>query len=201
MAFIETVAEDAATGPTAELYSGHVAARGYVPNYLRLFALRPSVYAAWRQLIGSISADMDTRRYELATLAAARALRSAYCATEHGMVLRNRFYDAEALLHIASDHTSAGLADVDVAIMDFADRVARDAPSIGREDVDLLRGAGLSDVEILDVALASAARCFFSTVLHAMGVEPDAATLFGLEAPLRAALISTTDDPPASIIC
>jgi uncharacterized peroxidase-related enzyme len=205
MSFIETVPEDAAAGQAAQAYAEQLTVRGYVPNYLRLFALRPGVYAAWRQLVGSITSEMDLRRYELATLAAARALRSAYCATEHGMVLRNNFYDADTLRHIASDHTTAGLAAADVAVMDFADQVARDASSVGPQEIQRLRGAGLSDAEIFDVALAAAARCFFSTVLQAMGAEPDAVTLLGLEAPLRAALMSTSADPStgtsASLTC
>jgi uncharacterized peroxidase-related enzyme len=188
MTFIETVTDDAATGAAAELLAEQVTRRGYVPNYLRLLAWRPEVYAAWRQLGGAISVAMDSRRFELATLAAARALRSSYCATEHGMVLRDRFYDAETVRQIASDHARAGLSTADVSIMDFADRVARDASAIGGEDIERLRRAGLTDVEILDIALAAAARCFFSTILNALGVEPDAGTLARLEPPLRAAL-------------
>jgi alkylhydroperoxidase family enzyme len=57
-----------------------------VPNYVRLFARRPAVYAAWRQLLASITADMDERRYELATVAAASTLRSSYCTLAHSRV-------------------------------------------------------------------------------------------------------------------
>jgi uncharacterized peroxidase-related enzyme len=186
MAFIESVPTDEATGHTAALYAEHLADKGYLPNYLRVFSLRPGAYAAWRQLNGAIRGTMDLRRYELATLAAARALRSTYCATEHALVLRERFYDTETLLGIASHR--GGLADVDVAVMDFADKVARDAPSIGPDDIDRMRRVGLTDAEIFDVALAASARCFFSTVLAAMGAEPDATTLLALEAPVREAL-------------
>ena len=42
-------------------------------NYERAFAERPEVYAAWQQLNAAIKANMDLRRYELATLAAAAA--------------------------------------------------------------------------------------------------------------------------------
>jgi AhpD family alkylhydroperoxidase len=59
-----------------------------VANYTRVFALRPEVLAGWAQLNGAIKHGLDLRRYELATLAAARALRSTYCAMAHGRVLR-----------------------------------------------------------------------------------------------------------------
>ena len=43
-------------------------------NYERAFEKRPDVLAAWVQLNTAIKANMDLRRYELATLAAARCV-------------------------------------------------------------------------------------------------------------------------------
>jgi uncharacterized peroxidase-related enzyme len=126
--------------------------------------------------------------YELATLAAARTLRSSYCALAHGTVLRDRFYDADTVAAIVTDHRRAGLGPADVAVMDFAAKVAADGNSVRAEDIAVLREAGLTDDAILDVALAAAARCFFSTVLDATGTEPDAAYRTELEPDLRQAL-------------
>jgi uncharacterized peroxidase-related enzyme len=136
------------------------------------FAERPDVYAAWGQLLGAIKANMDLRRYELATLAAARRLRSSYCCLAHGKVLLEDF--GEPVREIALDHRAAGLDEVDVAVMDLAERVADDATSIGDADLQRLRDLGLSDAEIMDVVLAAAVRCFFSKTLDALGVLPDA---------------------------
>jgi alkylhydroperoxidase family enzyme len=58
--------------------------------------------------------------------------------------------------------------------MDFAARVARDACSITDGDVQRLREVGLSDRHIFDIAVAAAARCFFSKTLDAVGALPDA---------------------------
>jgi alkylhydroperoxidase family enzyme len=131
------------------------------------------VYAAWAQLNGAIKASMDLRRYELATLAAARRLRSSYCGLAHGSVLVETF--GEAVHAIALDHRSAGLDEVDVAVMDLAERVVDDATAIGDHDLQRLRDLGLSEDEIMDMVLAAAARCFFSKTLDALGVRPDAA--------------------------
>ena len=60
------------------------------------------------------------------------------------------------------------------AVVAFAAKAARAAPDITADDVELLRRHGLDDAEILDVVLATAARCFFSTVLDATGTLPDA---------------------------
>jgi uncharacterized peroxidase-related enzyme len=141
-------------------------------NYERALAERPEVLAAWGQLLGTIKAEMDLRRYELATLAAARRLRSSYCSLAHGKVLREEF--GEPVLEIARDRRAAGLDEVDVAVMDLAELVVGDAASIGEADLQRLRDLGLSETEIIDVVLAAAARCFFSKTLDALGVLPDA---------------------------
>jgi len=155
-------------------------------NHAGAFAERPEVYAAWQELNGAIKDGMDLRRYELATLAAARRLRSSYCCLAHGTVLQERF--GEPVLEIARDHRNAGLSDVDVAVMDLAERVVDDATSIGDADLERLRQLGLSETDIMDVVLAAAARCFFSKTLDALGVLPDAE--YGeLEQRLREALV------------
>ncbi len=187
MTFIETVPESAASGATAEMYESDQDAFGFLPNFTRAFSLRPDVYGAWRELNGAIKANMDLRRYELATIAAARRLRSSYCALAHGRVLVDNYLDADTLKSLMVDHEGAGLDPVDVAVMDLADKVASDATSVGADDFERLRRLGCSDAEILDVVLAAAARCFFSKALDALGAAPDA-RYSELETSLRNAL-------------
>jgi alkylhydroperoxidase family enzyme len=139
------------------------------PNMERAFAARPEVYAAWRQLVTAVVAASDERRYELATLAAARRLRSSYCCLAHGKVLAEKFYDFDSVPALPE-----GLDDADRAIMAFAEKVVVDATAITAADVEELRDHGLGDDEILDVVLAATIRCFFSKTLDALGVQPDA---------------------------
>ena len=174
MTFVETIPEDQAEGPTAEMYATDREVFGFLPNFTRAFSLRPEVYAAWRQLNGAIKGRMDLRRYELATVAAAGRLHSSYCTLAHGSVLLDQFLDGEALKALVSDRRSADLSTTDLAVMDLAEKVADDATAVQPDDIDRLRAEGLSDEEILDVVLAAAARCFFSKTLDALGVSPDA---------------------------
>jgi uncharacterized peroxidase-related enzyme len=171
MSYIGSPPEDASEGQ----YKADRARLGYVANYTRLFAHRPRVLAAWQQLNAAIKAEMDLRRYELATLAAARELGSSYCMLAHGKVLADTFYGDDDVRAIASDHRSAGLEPVDVAVMDLAEKVAGDHASVTPDDIARLRELGLSDAEIFDVVVAAAARCFFSKSIDALGAEPDSA--------------------------
>src|SRR5436190_13547352 len=173
MAFIETIDDDAAEGELAEMYARARESEGYVPNMLRAFSPRPEVWAAWVQLKDTIAGGMDARRYELATLAAARELRSSYCSLAHGKILAERFLDPEAVRDLGGGG-AGGLDEAETAIMDFAAKVARDACGIAGDDVQRLRDAGLSDRDVFDVAVAAAARCFFSKTLDAVGALPDA---------------------------
>jgi uncharacterized peroxidase-related enzyme len=188
MAFIQMPPEHGADDLITELFAADQQALGYVANCTRLFARRPAVYVAWERLKEAIRANMDLRRYELATLAAARRLRSSYCALAHGKVPRDQFYDAATLREIVIDHHHAGLDPIDVAVMDFASQVTADAGSVTADDIAALRAHGLSDSDVLDVALAAAVRCFFSKVLDAVGVEPDAAYRTQLEPELHQVL-------------
>jgi len=176
MTFIETVPEsDASDAATQQMYETDREVFGYLPNLTRAFSHRPEVYSAWRQLNGAIKASMDLRRYELATIAAARRLRSSYCTLAHGEILADQFLGPDAVRAIADgDGSPEGLDEVDVAVMELADKVAQDAASVTQADVDRLGSLGLSDAEVFDVVAAAAARCFFSKALDGLGAQADA---------------------------
>jgi uncharacterized peroxidase-related enzyme len=159
VAFIESIA-DIDAGPQMNMRS--------------VFAHRPAVFAAWRQLLGAITAEMDERLYELVTLAAAGSLRSSYCSLAHGQVLLERHVSEAELLTLALDPDSAPLMPLESAAMRFARKVVEDATAVSAADVAELRELGLSDAEIFDITAAAAVRCFFSKTLDALGVQPDA---------------------------
>ncbi len=175
MAFIRTIPVEQAQGDVRAMYERTQAGPGYVPNYAKIFSHRPQVMAAWSALLASIRGNLETRQYELITLAAARALRSSYCMLAHGRVLREKFYSASQLTAIAADFAHADLTPSEVAMMTFAERVARDTTAITDAEVQSLREHGFTDAQIFDIAAAAAARCFFSKLVDALGTLPDAA--------------------------
>ena len=175
MAFVGPTPDQEAGDRVGDMYERERAARGFVPNYARTFALRPEVYAAWQQLNGAVRSSMDLRRYEIATVAAAAALRSSYCTLAHGRVLAESFLAAEDVVALVADRDAAPLDDTERAVAALAEKVALHADRVDRGDVDALRVLGLTDEEVFDVILAAAARCFFAKTLDATGTTPDAA--------------------------
>jgi uncharacterized peroxidase-related enzyme len=168
-------APEAVEGDAAAWYEAQRASWGYLPNYAPAFALRTDVADAWNALNGAVRRNMDRRRYELATIAAARVYRSTYCTAAHAKFLRDDCGDEAAMrATVAGDLTDPSLDATDRAVIDLATKVATDASSVTEADVQGLRDHGLSDADVLDVVLAAAARAFFTKVLDSLGVQADA---------------------------
>jgi uncharacterized peroxidase-related enzyme len=165
------------------LYSDEVARLGYVANYTKVFGERPAVYRAWLGLAGAVRSSMSFERFEVATIAAAQQRGSDYCALAHGKMLAERV-DPETVVKIA---TGSSDDPEQQAIRALAGKVAATPADITPADLEPLRRLGFSDADVLDVVLATALRCFFSTVLSATGAEPDA-VLTGQDPALVAAL-------------
>jgi len=161
-----------ATDEVEKYLAGQTASWGYLPNYAAAYVSRPAVARGWAMLNGAIRDGMDPRRYEIATIGAARALRSTYCTAAHAKFLRDDCGDERAMVAIATGDDDA-LDEVDRAVLAFAGQVARDAASITEADVDALRKVGLTDDDIGDVVFAAAARCFFATVADGFGAQAD----------------------------
>src|SRR6266516_1665340 len=146
--FIDAVPESDATGALADYYRQQRTAWGFLPNYAAAFSTRPDhVAQAWNALNATIRDGMDRRRFEIATIAAARALRSTYCTAAHSKFLRDTCGDEQTMLAIAAEPSGAGLEPEDRAVYEFASQVAADAASVQQRDVDRLRAVGLGDAE------------------------------------------------------
>src|SRR5688500_10782739 len=157
MAFIRTIPPSEAEGPVREMYEQARGRLGYVPNWAQAFSLRPGVRDGWVALLKSIQSNLPVRTYELATLAAARALRSSYCSLAHGGVLADKVFDAPKVTAIMTDAPVSPLEPRERAMMAFAEKVALQADRITAADVEILRSHGYKDEEIFDVAATAAA--------------------------------------------
>ena len=115
---------------------------------------------------------MDLRRYELATLAVARRLRSSYCMLAHGSVLLEQVHGAGGECAPWRRTTARPSSTPSTSRRDGPRRRGRATTprsiTEGRhrpaEDTSASRTS-----EILDVVLAAAARCFFSKALDGDG--------------------------------
>jgi len=187
--FIDTVPEESAAGALAEFYQQQRNAWGFLPNFAGVFSTRPEVAKAWNLLNKTVRDGMDRRRFEIATIGAARALRSTYCTAAHSKFLRDECGDEPTMVAIAEDPSGAGLSEQDRAVLQFAGKVARDASSVQQDDVDALRELGLTDADVADIVFAAAARSFFTRVLDGLGAQLDVETAGTFDADVLASMV------------
>lgn len=174
MAFIETIPPDAAEGPVRAMYSRQQAHYGYVPNYAKVFCQRPEVLARWAQLLAEIRRSIAPREFELVTLVAAHALNNTACSLAHGKALL-AYFSEEEVAAIVSHPEPGCLNAAERALVNFSRQVALDASAITAADVQALREQGFSDAQVFDIAATAAGRAFFTKLLDALGVLPEAA--------------------------
>ncbi len=172
MSIIAVVAEDEVTDRVAEFYAGDIREQGYVASHTKVLTTNPEAFAAWKDLMRAIAGPMDKRRFELSTLAAALGKRSVHCRLAHGRKSL-AYIDEDELERIARDYHDAGLSEVEVAIMEFSEKVSRASDTMTEADSQRLRDLGLSDREIVDVALTAAARNYYSRAIQALAIPVD----------------------------
>ena len=175
MAFIETIRPVQASGATHDMYKRQEDHWGYVPNYSKLFSHRPEVLERWGRVLAEIRRPADDRRFELVTFAVANELKNSPCSLAHGKELA-RIIGKRGVLAIAAGKETDALSDAEVAMIDFARNIARDARKITSGQVEALKVEhGFSDEDIFDITAIASARCFFTKILDALGSEPDVA--------------------------
>lgn len=172
--YVKPIPPDEAEGDVKRIYDSELEADGYISNTALLYSLNPAAWDASDALYDAVRGDMDDRRYELVTFAASCALRCRYCVSAHGdNLMKSQMFDRSEVEAITRDYRTAGLAPLDVAVMNLAEKVALEAYRVTPDDVESLRRHGLSDAEIFNIVLVAAFRAFWSKSLDAMGCEPD----------------------------
>jgi len=187
MSFIKTTAAADATDEVRAMYARQEGAWGFVPDYAKVFCHRPEVMERWGKMLAAIKRPVDSRRLELVTFAAAHELRHSSCSLAHGNALA-KIIGKDAVIAIANGKDCAALTGAEIAMMQFARRVARDASRITSGEVAALREIhGFADDEIFDIAAIAASRSFFTKLLDALGSEADV-SFMKLDSDLRRVL-------------
>lgn len=175
--FLKTIAEGEATGRVAEIYAAQRANLGFVMSATACWTARPDLLPLWEGFFTQIKAkfSLTPRDWRLITFIAAQQVPSTYCAMVYGKQLLDDLGSKDKVLAVQRDFRNAGLDDRDVAMLDYAEAVAEDASRITEGDIEALRAAGFSDVQIADIALCASLRCFMARFFDATGAGPEPA--------------------------
>jgi len=103
----------------------------------------------------------------------------------HEKDLRSVVESDEQVQAIQSNYQTAGLANRELAILDYSVKLSKDIGAVGRQDVERLRAAGLNDEEIVDTVHCIAYFNFINRVLDALGVDSEPSMRYGQSGQLQ----------------
>jgi uncharacterized peroxidase-related enzyme len=174
--FVKTIDEADASGRVAEIYGEERRDMGLVMSATSCWTARPDLLPLFSDFFSGVKAGftLSPRDWRLITFIAAKEVPSTYCVAVYAQRLVADLGSKEAVLAVLTDFRSAGLPDREIAMLDFAQKVARNAHEITQDDVDTLRETGFTDAQIADIALCASLRCFMSRFFEATGAGPEA---------------------------
>lgn len=177
--YLKIISEDKATGRVAELFQAQKAQNGFVMAALQCWTARPDLLPIYTEFSDKIRAgfSLSPRDWRLITLIAAKHVPSTYCSHVYSKQLIADLGSKEAVLAAQRDFRSAGLSPRDVAMLDYAAKISRNASEVTEADIAALRAAGFTDTQICDIALCASFRAFVARFFDAVGAGPEAAYL------------------------
>lgn len=172
--FIKTVEPEEATGEIAALYASEVSSMGLVMQATQCWSARPDILLPVEHLLHQIrdGFSLGLLNFRLITFVSAQHVPSSYCSHVYFRLLSEAL-GRDQTLAVKRDHRNAGLSEQQVAMLDYAAQINRDASRITEEDIQQLRSVGLTDRNIADIALAASFRAFVSRYFDAVGARAE----------------------------
>ncbi len=149
---------------------------GLAPRVYRAQLLRPDLVQAEVQLLDRLlfgKGALSRVQKEFILLIVSAANNNSYFPALHCQTLQFLGVKPEQSERVLLNHRDASLSLADVALLDFARRLASQGHSFDGADVDSLRTANFSDEQILEAVLMVGLSQFLTCIQFGLGTEPD----------------------------
>ncbi len=149
---------------------------GFVPNVLRIFALRPRHLAGWWRYYDELlrgDSGLTKAQREMIAVTVSVANRCHYCTVSHSAGLRLLTKNPTLADQIAADYSAAPLEHRELAMLDFAVKLTRDSAGCTEDDVEALSAAGWTDEDVLDIAQVAAMFNYTNRLANGLGWQPN----------------------------
>jgi uncharacterized peroxidase-related enzyme len=149
---------------------------GFVPNVFLALAHRPDefrAFFAYHDALMLREGGLSKGEREMIVVATSAANQCPYCVVAHGALVR--VYEKKPLLadQVAVNYRKADITPRQLAMLDFALKVALRSGEVGEEDYARLREHGFSDEDGWDVAAIAAFFGLSNRIANAIGMRPN----------------------------
>lgn len=155
---------------------------GYVRYSQQVVANLPAVLAAQEALSRALMQDenlkLSRKERELIALVVSVENSCDSCTFGHASQLRAITGDSLWVGRVQANYRRAPLSARERAIADYAVKVTRAASEVEPTDLETLRLAGLTEIEILHAAAIAAYFNFSNRINSGLGIEPNAEAYF-----------------------
>ncbi len=149
---------------------------GFVPNVFRAYSFRPERLSAWfnhYKQLHEPTENLSAAEREMIAVAVSMENGCLYCLVAHGAELRKALGDPVTADRITLDYRRAGLDERTRAILDYAVKVTKEPLECTPEDIERLKGYGLTEEEVWDIAEIAAMYNFTNRMSLACGMIPN----------------------------
>lgn len=177
MAWIRTVAPEAAGAELGAVYDRITSERGKLSSIMMVQSLAPPAMAAHLDLYMAVMfgrSGVSRAERELIAVVVSAANRCRYCVSHHRAALMAYWKDEARVERAATDWRSLeGLPERERAMLDYAEALTLRPAEVGEPRLEALRAAGLSDEDVLTVNMVVAYYNFVNRLAEGLGVELD----------------------------
>jgi uncharacterized peroxidase-related enzyme len=171
MARVAVIDPKTATGEAKRLLDAVQSGLGMVPNFIRVLANSPAALNAFLGLHGIAGAGaLDAKTRERIALAVAEQNACQYCVSAHTAIGRKAGLDAAEMLANRMGKSSDARAE---AALTFARALVENTGQVSQAEFDVVRAAGHSDGEIIEIITHVAMNVFTNLLGKATQVEID----------------------------
>jgi uncharacterized peroxidase-related enzyme len=149
---------------------------GFVPNVLRIYALRPRHLELWNAFYDDLmrgESALTKAQREMIAVVVSTANRCHYCMVSHSAYLRKLTGDPVLVEQLRTNYKYAELEPRDRAMLDFAVKLTEQSSRCTEDDVEALREVGWTDEDVMDIAEVAAMFNFTNRLASGLGWVPN----------------------------
>jgi RNA polymerase sigma-70 factor (ECF subfamily) len=149
---------------------------GLAPRIYRAQMMRPDLVDAQVRILDQLlfsKGALSRVQKEFILLAVSAENQNSYFPALHGQTLQFQGVKPEQSQQVATDHRDANLPAPDVALLDFARKLAANPNAFTALDVESLRKSDFNDEQILEAVLMVGLTQLLNCIQTGLGTEPD----------------------------